>query len=165
MPLGNLGIDKQVKNILDKSHLPENEIEHIWQLTTTIQAEGLPDDRWTQLEVYVALHFVQKFEELSLDQMAAQFEGPIPLVTKKITRRSSYAQAGGISNSTATDPAIRAAPSAAMLRTQSLAATSVPPTVKLLRHSRSDASATVRLRGTSTQQTLPDSDYDNSSLS
>lgn len=41
---------------------------------------------------------------LSLKQMAVQFAAPIPLLTKKITRRSSYAQAGGISNSMATDP-------------------------------------------------------------
>ena len=138
-------------------------MEHIWQLTTTIDAEGLPEGGWTRLEVYVALHFVQQFEDLSLDQMAAQFAGPIPLVTKKIRRRSSYAQAGGASNSTVTDPIIHAAPSAALLRTQSLAETSVPPTARLLRHSRSDVSATVRLHGTSTYQTL--SDHDNSSVS
>lgn len=138
-------------------------MEHIWQLTTTINIEGLPDGKWTQLEVYVALHFVQKFEHLSLDQIAAQFAGPIPLVSKKIRRRSSYAQTGFVSNSTAANPVIHAAPSAALLRTQSLAETSVPPTVKLLRHSRSDASATVRLRGTSTHETALD--HDDSSVS
>ncbi|CAD6585238.1 MAG: hypothetical protein ASARMPRED_002104 [Alectoria sarmentosa] len=155
--------DDQVRNILSKSHLSEPDVEHIWQLTTTIDAEGLPEGGWTRLEVYVALHFVQQFENLSLDQMAAQFAGPIPLVTKKIRRRSSYAQAGGASNSTAIDPIIHAAPSAALLRTQSLAETSIPPTAILLRHSPSDASATVRLRGTSAYQTL--SDHDNSSVS
>lgn len=138
-------------------------MERIWQLTTTIDVEGLPDGRWTRSEVYVALHFVQKFENLSLNQMAVQFAAPIPLLTKKITRRSSYAQAGGISNSMATDPVIQAAPSAASLRTQSLSETSVPPTARFLRHSRSDASSTVRLRGTSTHQMLLD--HDNASLS
>ena len=138
-------------------------MERIWQLTTTIDVEGLPDGRWTRSEVYVALHFVQKFGNLSLNQMAVQFAAPIPPLTKKTTRRSSYAQAGGISNSMAIDPVIQAAPSAASLRTQSLSETSVPPTARLLRHSRSDASATVRLRGTSTHQMLPD--HDNASLS
>ena len=63
----------------------------------------------------------------------------------------------------ATDPMIQAAPSAATLRTQSLSETSVPPTARFLRHSRSDASAMVRLRGTPTHPMLPD--HDNSSLS
>lgn len=148
---------------MSKSDLSANDVERIWQLTTTIETEGLPDGRWTQLEVYVALHFVQKYESLSLDQVAAQFAGPIPLVTKKIIRRSSYSQAGYISNSTAADPVTHIAPSAALLRTQSLAETSVSPTTRLLRHSRSDASATVRLRGTSTHHTL--SDHDGSSVS
>ena len=111
----------------------------------------------------MALHFVQKHENLSLDQMADQFAGPIPLVTKKITRRSSYANPGGISSFKGADPVILAAPSAAWSRTQSLAETSVPPTARLLRHSRSDASATVRLRGTSMHQTVPD--HDTSSVS
>ena len=138
-------------------------MERIWQLTTTIDVEGLPDGNWTQLEVYVALHFVQQFEHLTLDQMAAQFAGPVPLVSKKVKRRSSYAQAERASNSTAADTVVHAAPSASLLRTQSLAETSVPPTARLLRHSRSDASATVRLRGTSTHQ-IP-SDHDDSSVS
>lgn len=138
-------------------------MEHIWQLTTTIDAEGLPDGGWTQLGVYVALHIVQRSENLSLDQMVAQFGGPIPLVTKTIRRRSSYAPTPGISKSTATDRTIHAGQSATLLRTQSLAETSVLPTARLLRHSRSDASATIRLRGTSTHQTL--SDHDDSSVS
>lgn len=104
-----------------------------------------------------------KFENLSLKQMAVQFAAPIPPLTKRITRRSSYAQAGGICNSMATDPVIQAAPSADSLRTQSLSETSVPPTARLLRHPRSDVSAMVRLRGTSTHQMLPD--HDNASLS
>ena len=153
-----LGIDDQVRNILSRSHLPEPDVERIWQLTTTIDVEGLPDGNWTQLEVYVALHFVQQFEHLTLDQMAAQFAGPVPLVSKKVKRRSSYAQAERASNSTAADTVVHAAPSASLLRTQSLAETSVPPTARLLRHSRSDASATVRLRGTSTHQTPLDHD-------
>lgn len=66
-----LGIDKQVRNILDKSHLSEPDLERIWQITTTIGVEGLPNGAWTQLKVYVALHFVQKFGNLSLDQMTA----------------------------------------------------------------------------------------------
>ena len=158
-------IDDQVRNILSKSHLPEPDVERIWQLTTTIDVEGLPDGRWTRSEVYVALHFVQKFENLNLNQMASQFAGPIPLVTKKITRRSSYAQTGGTitSNSIATDPVIQPTSSAAFLRTQSLSETPIPPTARLLRHSRSDASATVRLRGNSTHPMLPD--HDNMSLS
>ncbi len=139
-------------------------MEHIWQRTTTINnIEGLPDGKWTQLEVYVALHFVQNLEHLSLDQIVVQFAGPIPIVSKKIRRRSSYAQTGFVSNSTAANPVIHAAPSAALLRTQSLAETSVPPTAKLLRHSRSDASATVRLRGTSTHETALD--HNDSSVS
>ena len=138
-------------------------MERIWQLTTTIDVEGLPDGKWTQLEVYVALHFVQKFEHLTLDQMAAQFAGPVPLVSKKVRRRSSYAQAERVFNSTAADTVIHAPPSASLLRTQSLAETSVPPTARLLRHSRSDASAMVRLRGTSTHQTPLD--HDDSSVS
>ena len=158
-----MSIDDQVRNILSKSCLPEDKVEHIWQLTTMLDAEGLPDGKWTQLEVYVALHFLQKLESLSFDQMASQFAGPIPLVTKKITRRSSYAQAGGTSNSTVTDPVIKNISSAALLRTQSLVETSVPPTARLLRHSRSDASATVRPQGSFTHHTF--SDHDNSSLS
>ena len=155
-----MDIDDQVRKILDKSGLSANDVDRIWQLTTTIETEGLPDGRWTQLEVYVALHFVQIYEKLSLDQVAAQFTGPIPLVTKKIMRRSSYSQAGYTSNSTA---APHVASSAALLRTQSLAETSVSPTTRLLRHSRSDASATVRLRGTSFHDTP--SDHDDSSVS
>lgn len=137
-------------------------MEHIWELTTTIDAEGLPDGKWTQIEVYVALHFVQKDESLSLDQIAAQFAGPIPLVAKKITRRSSYAQAGA-SKSTAADLVNYPAQSSAILRTQSLAETPAPPTARLLRHSRSDSSATIRLRGTPAYQTH--SDHDDSSVS
>lgn len=155
--------DDQVRNILSKSHLSKTDVEHIWHLTTTIDAEGLPDGGWTQLEVYVALHLVQQHENLSFDQMAIQFAGPIPLVTKKITRRSSYAQAGCISTSTATNSGGQPAPSTSLLRSQSLAETSSPPTAKLLRHSRSDASATVRLRGMSSHQTL--SDHDHASVS
>ena len=137
-------------------------MEHIWELTTTIDAEGLPDDKWTLIEVYVALHFVQKYENLNLDQIAAQFAGPIPLVAKKITRRSSYAQAGA-SKSTAVDTVKYPAQSSALLRTQSLAETPAPPTARLLRHSRSDSSATIRLRGTPAYQTR--SDQDDSSVS
>ena len=140
-----------MRAILSKSRLSEPDIEHIWQLATTIDAQGLPGAGWTQLEVYVALHFVQIYENLSLDQMASQFAGPIPPVTQKIKRRSSYALAG------------QAVPSAALSRTTSLAYTPVPPAAGLLRHSRSDASATVRLRGASTHQSI--SDHDNSSIS
>ena len=157
------GVDDQVRNILSKSHLSESAVDHIWNLTTTIEGEGLPDEKWTQLEVYVALHFVQKHENLSFDQMNIQFVGPIPLVTKKITRRSSYAQAQRASTSEAADPFIHNAASASLLRSQSLAETSFPPTAKLLRHSRSDASATLKLRGTSPHQTL--SDHDHASVS
>lgn len=157
------GIDDQVKQILSKSHLPVFDVERIWQLTSTIDAEGLPNGGWTRLEVYVALHFVQKFENLNLDQMAVQFAGPIQLGTHKITRRSSYAQAGSFSNSRAASHVIQATPSAALLRTQSLAETSALPTARLLRHSRSDASASVGSRGTIAHQTL--SDHDNSSVS
>jgi len=156
-----LSTDDQVRNILSKSRLSENEVEEIWQLTTTIDADGLPNGRWTQLEVYVALHLVQKDEKMNLDQMAAQFAGPIPLVTKKITRSSRYAQTREISNCTAADPVIHAVSSAALLRSQSLAESPIPPTV--LRHSRSDASATVNLRGTPAHQAL--SDHHNSSVS
>ena len=157
-----MDIDDQVRIILSKSQLSEGDVEHIWELTTTIDAEGLPDGKWTQLEVYVALHFVQKYEKLSLDQIAAQFAGPIPLVAKKITRRSSYAQAKS-STSSAADPVIRPAQSSALLRAQSLVETPVPPTARLLRHSRFDSSATIRLRGTPAYQTL--SDHDDSSVS
>ena len=135
-----------MRAILSKSRLSEPDIEHIWQLATTIDAQGLPDAGWTQLEVYVALHFVQKYENLCLDQMAGQFGGPIPPVTQKIRRRSSYAMAG------------QAVPSAALARTLSLAHIPAPPAAERLRHSRSDASATVRLRGTSTNQTNLDHD-------
>ena len=140
-----------MRTILSKSRLSEPDIEHIWQLTSTIDAQGLPGGGWTQLEVYVALHFVQKYENLSLDQMAGQLAGPIPPVTQKIRRRSIYAQAG------------QAVPSEALSRTLSLAHTPVPPAARLLRHSRSDASATVRIRGASTHQSI--SDHDDSSIS
>ena len=153
-----LDIDSQVRNILQKSHLSESDLERIWHLTTTIDAEGLPDDAWTQLEVYVALHFVQRFENLSLDRMATQFAGSIPIRTKRITRRSSYAQEGNFSRPTTTDPVVQATSPASLFRTQSLAAPHIPPTGRLLRHSRSDASATVRLRGLSTNQTPLDQD-------
>ena len=99
----------------------------------------------------MALHFVQKYENLSLDQMTGQFAGPIPPATQKIRRRSSYALTGKIGSS------------AALSRTMSLARTPVPPVAGLLRHSRSDASATVRLRGASTHQDI--SDHDDSSIS
>ena len=101
---------------------------------------------------------MQKFENLTLNQMAGRFAGPIPLVTKKITRRSSYTQAGSanISNSLATNPAIPFTPSAGFSRTQSLSETPVTPTTRLLRHSRSNASATVGLHGTFTDQAPPD---------
>ena len=158
-----MGIDEQVTEILSKSSLSEPKKEEIWQLTTTIDAEGLPDGRWTHLEIYVALHFVQRYEKLSLDQMATQFSGTIPLVTKKITRRSSYAQARNVSKSIATEPVVHAAPSVTMLRTQSLTEKSVLPAARLLRHSPSDVKATVRLHGTSSHQTL--SDHDDSSMS
>ena len=137
-------------------------MEHIWELTTTIDADGLPDGKWMQIEVYVALHFVQKYENLTLDQIAAQFAGPVPLVAKKITRRSSYAQAGA-SKSTAADPVKYPAQSSALLRTQSLAETPAPPTARLLRRSCSDSSATIRLRGTHNHQ-IP-SYHDDSSVS
>ena len=158
-----LGIDDQVRNILSKSRLPEPDLERIWHLTTTLDAEGLTDGRWTQLEVYVAFHFVQKFENLSLDQLFVQFAGSVPLITKRITRKSSYAKPGYVSKSRAAEPVLHSASSTSLLRTQSFAAVSTLPTDRVLRHSRSDASATLRSRGITTHQTL--SDHDNSSVS
>ena len=158
-----MNIDDQVRSILSKSSLLEPEVEHIWQLTTMLDAEGLPDGKWTQLEVYVALHFVQKLEGLSFDQIAIQFAGPIPLLTKKITRRSSYAQAEGTSKSTVADPVIKNISSAALLRTRSLAEPSVPPINRFSRHSHSYASATVIPQEGFTHHTFLD--HDNLSMS
>ena len=87
--------DTQAKLILQGSHLNENDLERIWQITESIDAPGFPDGNWTQLEIYVALYFAQSSERLFLDQMARQYTGSMPLeTTSEIRRRSSYAEAG-----------------------------------------------------------------------
>lgn len=87
--------DEQVRNILSASRLAPNEIEAIWQLTETIDAKGLPDGSWTQLEIYIILHYAQASEALSLETMAMQYAGSIPpKPAEEIRRRSSYAEEG-----------------------------------------------------------------------
>lgn len=144
--------DEQVKDILSKSQLPEDDLEYIWSLTTMIEAEGLPDGYWTQLEVYVALNFVQAQINLSLNEMEAQFAGSIPLTTRKITRRSSYAQAGSASIPSASNPARPTS------LDPSLRGPSTLSTFNLLRHARTDAGETARVRRLHSRQTLSSDD-------
>lgn len=84
-----------MKLILSASRLTQDELEGIWQRTQSINALGLREGFWTLLEIYVALHFVQSLEQLSLDQMAVQFAGSVPPeLTNEIRRRSSYIRTG-----------------------------------------------------------------------
>lgn len=84
-----------MKLILSASRLSQDELEAIWQRTQSINALGLREGFWTLLEVYVALHFAQSLERLSLDQMAVQFAGSVPPeLTNEIRRRSSYIRTG-----------------------------------------------------------------------
>lgn len=144
--------DDQVKDILSKSQLPLDDLEYIWSLTTMIEAEGLPDGCWTQLEVYVALSFVQAHIGLILNEMEAQFSGPIPVTAKKITRRSSYAQAGSTNKTHPTS----LVPS--LVRAQSSGGPSTLSAVNLLRHARTDAGETARVRRLHSRQTLSSDD-------
>ncbi|KAL8777842.1 MAG: hypothetical protein Q9213_007686 [Squamulea squamosa] len=87
--------DTQANLILSGSHLSPDELETIWQRTENINAPGLPDGYWSQLEIYIGLHYVQAAEKLSHNQMAIQFTGSIPPeLTNEIRRRSSYVKAG-----------------------------------------------------------------------
>ena len=81
--------------MLSASRLTDFELEAIWKNTEAIDAPGLADGYWTQLEIYVALSFIQVSESLSLDEMAIQFAGSAPPQRdNEIRRRSSYAEAG-----------------------------------------------------------------------
>ncbi len=84
-----------MKLILSASSLSQDDLEVIWQRTQSINAMGVREGFWTLLEVYVALHFVQSVEQLSLDKMAVLFAGSVPPeLTNEIRRRSSYIKTG-----------------------------------------------------------------------
>lgn len=84
-----------MKLVLAVSCLSQHELEDIWQRTQSINAPGLREGFWTLLEIYVALHFVQSLERLSLDQMAIQFAGSTPPeVINEMRRTSSYIKTG-----------------------------------------------------------------------
>lgn len=140
-----IDIDTQAKHILSRSRLSEADLDSIWGLTDTIVAEGFPDGCWTQLEVYVVLHFVQAQELLSLNEMAIQFAGSTPTqISKKIKRRSSYAQAG-ISLSPRFADEIPAMPPD-LGRNLSLPLSLKPPEGSTLRHTASDSTTTTAVR-------------------
>ena len=84
-------LDAQVKTILSKSQFS---MEHVWSSPEDLEADGLPTGEWTVLEVFVALHNLQKMEGLQLDEMAEQFARTYVTPKKKIRRGLSYAQAG-----------------------------------------------------------------------
>ncbi|KAL9127852.1 MAG: hypothetical protein Q9217_003343 [Psora testacea] len=138
--------DTQASLILSASRLAEHELEAIWQSTETIDAPGLPDGYWTQLEIYVALHFTQACEKLSLNQMAIQFASSTPPEpAKKTRRRSSYAEAG-----LALRPGINHDP---------MPAPPSPPSTSLLRHSTSNATSLTGMTGLHTEQPFSNQDY------
>lgn len=84
-----------MKLILSASSLSQDDLEVIWQRTQSISAMGLREGFWTLLEVFVALHFVQSVEQLSLDKMAVLFAGSVPPeLTNEIRRTSSYIKTG-----------------------------------------------------------------------
>ncbi|KAL9104386.1 MAG: hypothetical protein Q9163_000644 [Psora crenata] len=137
--------DTQAKLILSASRLPESDLETIWQRTGTIDAPGLPDGYWTQLEIYVALHFAQASEKLSLEEMAIQFADSTPQVTTyEIRRMSSYAEAG-----LTLRPGIDHGPMRVSPR---------PPSATLMRHSTSNATMTIGTTGHHINQATLDRD-------
>ena len=146
--------DDQAKLILQGARLAEIDLEKIWQLTETINAPGFPDGSWTQLEMYVALHFCQAFERLSLNQMAIQYAGSLPPeTTSGIRRRSSYAEAG-----LALRPPADHDPMPALPNSQSTA----------FRHSTSFRTTPIETKGFHTDQEASDQatfNQDNSSIS
>lgn len=136
------------------STLLEADLEHVWTLTTTIQAEGLQDGSWSLLEVYVALHFVQAYERISLNDMAVQFAGSVPQVAKRITRRSSYAQAGSTNSPSLNERSALAELPSPMPRSQSLAAPPNHANAVPLRHTLTDSTSTGRSRGLRTVRSM-----------
>ena len=147
--------DVQAKHILSRSRLSESALQSIWDLTDIIVAEGFPDGCWTQLEIYVALHFLQARERLSLNQMAVQFAGSTPPeISKKIRRRSSYAQAG-VLLSPLSPPVVP--------RSASLSSSPKPLDGSSLRHTASEATTTTRVRRLRVGQAFDP--QDNSSVS
>ena len=137
--------DTQAKFILSASRLANEELENIWQLTETIDAPGLSNGHWTQMEVYVTLHFIQVSERLSPKQMAIQFAGSAPSeTTHGIRRRSSYAEAGlSLRPATNHDP---------MPASSSLAPTAFP------RHSISSATKAVKITSHPLNKAIIDQD-------
>ena len=118
----------------------------MWSLTTTIQAGGLADGNWSSLEVFVALHFIQAYEHLNLNDMAVQFAGSFPPVARRILRRTSYAQAGP-TQSTSTSNLATLAETLVVPRSQSVLTPAAPPSLTSIRHAHSDARPTSRARG------------------
>ena len=125
-------------------------MEAIWKRTEAIDAPGLADGYWTQLELYVALSFVQASEKLSLDQMAIQFAGDAPPEsTNEIRRRSSYAEAGLTSRAATNHDPMPSPPS--------------PPLTTFLRRSVSNGTSLTGMIGHHPTQAM--SNGDNASLS
>ena len=112
-----------------------------------IQAEGLQDGSWSLLEVYVALHFVQAYERISLRDMALQFAGSVPPEARRITRRSSYAQAGPRKSPSLNEHTALAELPSPMPRSHSLTSPPTHHTAVSLRHTLTDSSSTNQSRG------------------
>lgn len=106
------------------------------------------------MEVYVALHFVQSYERLNLRDMAVQFVGTIPPVVQKITRRSSYAQAGLAHSNSTNDRGIPAELPLALSRTQSVGKSSALSASVSLQHANTVASASAPMPQLPYQRTV-----------
>lgn len=151
-----LDTESQVHSILSKSHLPDDDLEQVWQLAITVEVEELQDGNWTPLEVYVALHYAQAYERLALDEMAIRYTGSLPpVLKKKVARRSSYAKARASTLASADAPPMPTASASASgpLGTQSLAETHALPVSNTLRHTHPAASIAARDRRRHSSQT------------
>ncbi|KAL8992106.1 MAG: hypothetical protein Q9169_007368, partial [Polycauliona sp. 2 TL-2023] len=72
---------------------------------------GLQEGFWTLLEIYVALHFVQSSEQLTLDQMAIRFAGSTPPeVINEMRRKTSYIRTGSSLSPDAKPNSVSASP-------------------------------------------------------
>ena len=115
-------LDAQVKTILSKSQFSMENLEQVRSSPEDLEADGLPTGEWTVLEVFVALHNLQKMEGLQLDEIVEQSAGTYVTSEKKIRRRLSYAQAGlaNVRSHPSNSPQVPAELAASLSRTQSL---------------------------------------------
>ena len=100
-------------------------MEEVWEISTAVEVEALPDGNWTPLEVYVALLHARMHAQIALNEMAIHYTGSLPPIGhNRIARRASYAQ-------------VRAS-AAGLSRSRSSAHADVPFAANSLRHMHAD---------------------------